>query len=483
MILLLTAIGHAAPRGAESAPAPRGLEQAYARRVAVVVGIDHYPDDDSIPDLRYAAKDARDMAGVLRDPRWGDFDQTIELIGGYISQEAFWSALEAATATLNQEDTFVLYFAGHGTLELTASGTRLYLLPSDGQLSAPARTSIALQEVEDYVAALPARQRVVMVDACHSISTDARATLSAETRRQLAGLRGVVPSPPPRDVSASEVFLYAAAHSQPAQEDEELQNGVYTHFLLRALRGEADANRDGLVEVMELHDWVSARTEAHTGGLQVPQVQSRTVGREAIFLSGDASMRERAEETYRRRLAAMAETSSGDVRGATLTAPRRLRPEVQAGYRYLIVPAQDAAQAQALGAPIPAHDLHIGTSLRLSPGSGELLPLVVGTIGLAGLSQDALAPEVAGLLGVSHRRLDLGVGLRWSPLDGYGRPWHGLASAGLSPTLGRLELPVTLSVAADADGFVQPGISAGLRAARQAAQSSASVTSPITTSR
>ena len=56
--------------------------------------------------------------------------------------------------------------------------------------------------------------------------------------------------------------------------------------------------------------------------------------------------------------------------------------------------------------------------VTIAAATAKLLPLVVGTIGLAGLSQDALTPEVAGLLGVSHRRLDLGVGIdEWQRQD------------------------------------------------------------------
>ena len=66
-----------------------------------------------------------------------------------------------------------------------------------------------------------AGKRVVLVDACHSVTADARASVSPRTQDALAQLRGPPPSPARRDVSTSEIFLYAAAHSQPASEREE----------------------------------------------------------------------------------------------------------------------------------------------------------------------------------------------------------------------------------------------------------------------
>jgi len=473
-------IALAAPRGAESAPAPAGLEEAYARRVAMIVGIDGYPDDPAVPDLRYAEQDARDIAAVLRDPDAGAFDHTIELIGGYVSQQAFWNSLEAATATLQREDTFVLYFAGHGTLELTPDGTQLYLLASDGVLDDPSRTGISLADVEDFVERLPARQRVMVVDACHSVAEDARSALTRQTEELLASFRGVVPSPKARDVSASEVFLYAAAHSQPAQEDPELENGVYTHFLVRGLQGEADENADGLVEVMELHAWVAAKTEAHTGGLQIPQVQARTVGREVIFLAGDKALRAGAEEVYRRRLEAMEPQALEGARGGDATRTMdpveppppertgrfRLVPfhGLRVGYAYVNTPAAVLAAANAAGVEVNPNYLLLGYELnqRLD-GGGWLNLLLIENVLVAGLNQSVVRPQVNVLTAVDIRNfLEIGVGADWGPSDPQGRPWHMITGIGITPEVGNVNWPIHAIYMPDVDGYWRVGLTSGI---------------------
>jgi hypothetical protein len=456
---LASGLATAAPRGAEVAGAPAGLSRAFSRRVALVVGINDYGTDPSIADLRYAEKDAQDIAAVLSEPRFGDFDEAI-LLTGTVTKAAFWRALAEATEGLGAQDTFILYFAGHGTLELTASGTALYLMPSDGRIDDPARSGISLEAVEDAVAALPARQRVVMVDACHSITADARSSVSDETRAQLARLRGTAPSPAPRDVSTSEVFLYAAAHNQPAQEDSDLKNGVYTHFLLRALQGEADLNGDSLVEVMELHNWVSERTERHTSGQQIPQVQARTVGREAIFLSGDALDRVRAEELYRRRLLRLGGTAPGVSRGLTVDPGRTSwgLHGLQVGYEYRLTSAQHRAQAEALGEALVPHRAEVGYALRQRPGSGALRPLLIEEFAVTGLTT---SPEVrlSALAGASlQKRLSLAAGARWSPDVGL-RP---AAVLGFSPTAGgRVDLPMWLTFDAGDDAYWSMGLVVG----------------------
>ncbi|MFH1467843.1 MAG: hypothetical protein ABIO70_25890, partial [Pseudomonadota bacterium] len=87
-----------------------------------------------------------------------------------------------------------------------------------------------------------------------------------------------------------------AHHNQPAIEDEHLANGVYTHFFVEALGGAGDADGDGLVDVLEAHDWARDHTLEYTGGVQVPWVQATTVGRESIFLAGDPGRRRAAEQ-------------------------------------------------------------------------------------------------------------------------------------------------------------------------------------------
>ena len=81
-------------------------------------------------------------------------------------------------------------------------------------------------------------------------------------------------------------------------EDPNLGNGVYTHFLLQALTDgadDADLDGDGLVDVVEAHDYARDGTIRYTRGLQVPRAEYRLVGHEEIFLAGDVSARHAAE--------------------------------------------------------------------------------------------------------------------------------------------------------------------------------------------
>ena len=279
-----------------------GLDAVYApRRVAVVVGVQDYADP-ALAGLRFPAKDAQDMGRVLEDPDYGGFDRVFVIEGQQsTTAEGIAHAIDVATADLQRDDTFLLYLSGHGTLTIDAAqGSRLWFLPSDGKLGDPEHTGISVADLEEQVNGLGARRRVLIMDTCHNGRTDSKSAVNAPTAKLIQGFRGEPPAPRSLlAVSESEARLFAAQYYQPAMEDGELENGVYTHFLLAALTDQAaaaDLDRDGLVDVAEAHDYARDRTIRYTGGLQVPRAEYRIVGREEIYLSGDPNRRTHAEK-------------------------------------------------------------------------------------------------------------------------------------------------------------------------------------------
>jgi hypothetical protein len=268
--------------------------------VAVLVGVQDY-SDPALQGLKFPEKDARDLGSVLGSADGGGFDRVFVISGHDATTRAgLLHALDVATADLQRDDTFLLYLSGHGTLEIDpVQGSELFFLPSDGRLDAPETTGLKVADVEELVHELPARRRVLILDTCHNGRAGSRSAVSAPTQQLLSGFRGEPPAPRGgHDVSESEARLYAAQFWQPAMEDATLQNGVYTHFLIDALTGarsKADLDEDGLVDVMEAHQYARDRTMTWTGGLQIPRAEYRIVGREEIFLGGAQGLRNAAE--------------------------------------------------------------------------------------------------------------------------------------------------------------------------------------------
>ncbi|MCB9761990.1 MAG: caspase family protein [Alphaproteobacteria bacterium] len=348
-LLLLTAAALAGtPRGVETGvTAPEGYHQAAApRRVALVVGVNTY-DDAALGDLTFAAKDARDVGAALADPGVGGFE--VLLLDGEVQGDALLAAFDQITATLQRDDTFLFYFAGHGTLDIEDNRSALYLLPSDAtllqstdsveELEARKERWLSIDALERRVEALPAHSRVVIIDACHNGT--GRSQLSPYTTQTQSTLRGA--APPPEDTLSpqrSDAWLFAAYFNQPAREDEALENGVFTHFLVEALRERGDMDGDGLVNVDELHTYVAHQTVAFTGNAQTPWIRTTEVGRSEIYLAGDPTVRGRAERAILYDPGSLPQGTQtrvdGAARGVGGVAPGWHRVEVTRGDEVLV---------------------------------------------------------------------------------------------------------------------------------------------------
>jgi uncharacterized caspase-like protein len=374
------------------------LDAVYApRRVALLLGVQEYADPQ-LQGLRYAAKDARDLGAVLSDPALGGFDQVHVIEGRYrTTASAIKQAISEATADLQRDDTFLLYISGHGTLTIDPlGGSNLYLLPSDGDLDSPETTGVPVAWLEEVVNALPARRRVLILDTCHN--GRARSALSVSTSSALQNLRGEAPAP--RDIleiSESEARLYAAEFHQPAMEDPNLENGVYTHFLISALtdaRGSADLDADGLVDVVEAHDFAMDATIRHTGGAQMPRAEYRITGREKIYLSGDPASRSTAEHALLSAYNQILRSASlfidgvprGPVVGVHVVEPGSHQIELQSADGHTLVSERVRVAA---GTTTPIEDLLRGDTPRWMFSTGVTLR--------TGAGQDYFHPVAAEL--------------------------------------------------------------------------------------
>jgi hypothetical protein len=315
---------------------------------------------------------------------------------------------------LHPDDTFMVYFAGHGTLDLTSAGTQHHLLTSESSLSAAAETGIPRALLEERLDGLSARRRVVVLDTC--FSGGGRSQLAPETLRALQQLRGPAPAPDAPRFSRYEAWLFAAVHHQPAQEDPELGNGVYTHHLIQGLEGPADYDGDGLVDVLEAHQWALEGTLAHTGGSQVPLVYTERAGRSDIFLSGDPRRRSQAEWAVLSldRLPAGAELRvDGVLRRGGSVAPGRHHIQVQQAGDTLLDERLDlrAGDWLDLGERVASGGLG-----GLAPSWRFQLQARLGAEGFWGKTALAGGLEIQVRLG---RRLWLGAGAgsSWVPYD------------------------------------------------------------------
>lgn len=274
------------------AATPADVAQAFeGRRFALLVGIDRAGDERWRP-LRFAAKDAADFAAVLKDPALGAYARVTVLTR---PEETTAAALREAVRALaaqatRPDDVVVLYVSAHGTLAHDTKGQlRRYLVTSDAEFHRVAETALPVDEVLSAVGVTASRRRVVVLATCHS--GGGKSALPDEVAGELASLKGPGLLRPLEDVSRASIVLSASDWSEPAREDEGLQNDVYTHFLVRALGGVGDRNGDGAVSATEAHDFARRQTWDFSRGRQRPSAELVEVGADPVILSGRVSAR------------------------------------------------------------------------------------------------------------------------------------------------------------------------------------------------
>lgn len=257
---------------------------ARPRRVALLVGIDHV-DDPMWPALRFAAKDARDLATVLRDPAVGAFDEVVVLgRADETGRDQLLAAVRAlAGPAPRADDTVVVFFSGHGSLAQTPRGDlERVIIARDTRKEALLATGLRLADLLEAFEALPSRRKALVLATCHS--GGGKGLVTPDVSRLLQGQKGTLA--PLETVSHAALVLSASDLGQPAREDDRLENDVYTHYLVEALARGADANGDGAVTATEAHDWARRRTYEFTGGRQVPTLEAAVVGADPVVLAG-----------------------------------------------------------------------------------------------------------------------------------------------------------------------------------------------------
>ncbi|MET0554100.1 MAG: caspase family protein [Vicinamibacteria bacterium] len=244
---------------------------APVRRLALVVGANQGAAD-RVP-LRYAVADAERFADlvshiggvalqdrvVLRDPSRRAFTEALGTVGARVGE---------ARAGASRVEV-VVYFSGH------ADDRGLML----------GRETVPYRELRDSIQALRADVGITILDACAS---------GAITRLKGGTGHPAFLSASPGDVQGY-AFLTSSSETEAAQESERLGGSFFTHALVSALRGAADATGDGRVTPNEAYQFAFHETLAQTTstehGAQHPSYDIKMSG------SGDVVMTDLRDTT------------------------------------------------------------------------------------------------------------------------------------------------------------------------------------------
>lgn len=252
--------------------------QATANLYLFAIGINQY--QNSKYNLRYGKSDAEAVVRTLETRGKGIFGTIIkrEIYDGEATKSAILKQLQDLTEIIRSQDVFVFYYAGHGTMsEGTDKETGMFYLAltdvtqlygNDEMLKS---RGISAVEMKDLCSRIKAQKQAVIIDACQSgVAVEAFALRGASEEKAILQLAR----------SAGVVVLASTGSEQYASEFKDLNHGVFTYALLKAIDGEADGSpKDGKITVKELeayiNDQVPVLTKQYRGSAQYPNCYSR----------------------------------------------------------------------------------------------------------------------------------------------------------------------------------------------------------------
>lgn len=247
------------------------------------IGIDQFADNKY--NLQYSAKDIRDLAKKLKE-KYKD-DIIIDTLFNENVTVANVKALKQKLQQTTENDKVIVAYSGHGML---SKDYDYYLSTYSVNFEKPEQNGLPYDELENLLDSIPARKKLMLIDACHSgeIDKEDLVTLNATSDSLIKGLKPIAYKKEGHlglknsfelmqslfvnvGKSTGATVVSAAAGTQFALERNDLKNGVFTYSIIEAM------NKYPTLKISELKKIVGQRVEELTKGLQKPTSRNETI--------------------------------------------------------------------------------------------------------------------------------------------------------------------------------------------------------------
>jgi len=243
---------------------------------AAVIGINEYPNARN---LKYAVNDALAFKHYLKNYIGLPEDHIFFLSNQNATRDNIQSLLGTKLKRkASKEDTVIIFYAGHGAVETDPTnpdgdGFEKYLLPYDADLNDLYTTSISMDEVRKIFTRIRADRLIFIADTCYSGASGGRTMVASKTRANLSDkfyeriAKG-----------KGRVIISSCSANEVSKEDDNLQHGIFSYYMLEGLKGRADQDGDGIITVSELFSYISRKVPQASGQDQHPVKKGETEG-------------------------------------------------------------------------------------------------------------------------------------------------------------------------------------------------------------
>lgn len=145
---------------------------APAKTYFIGIGINNYSAHSSFVDLSYCVKDIRDLSAALKQK----FNNNIvidTLMNESATKESILG-LKQKLMNTSVNDKVIVSFSGHGMVD-PQHPDDFYFVTGNTNANDPAENGISYTQLEDLLDSIPARKKLMLLDACHSGESDGSA--------------------------------------------------------------------------------------------------------------------------------------------------------------------------------------------------------------------------------------------------------------------------------------------------------------------
>ena len=217
---------------------------------ACIIGIASYTH---MPSLKYTDDDAYHLYAFLKSPEGGALkdDNITTLIDDAASKNNIIYALETITEKADANDVVIVYLSGHG---LEGS-----YIPSDFD---GFNNNLPYSDILRIIDASAAKHKVCIADACYSGSMYASKHINYQGFESYYSQFS--------SLSGGTAFLTSSKSEEVSLEYSGLRHGVFSHFLIEGLKGNADSNNNNVVTINELFKYIHNGVRVYTNSQQTP---------------------------------------------------------------------------------------------------------------------------------------------------------------------------------------------------------------------
>ena len=278
---------------------------------AVAMGVSQYDRPEWC--LKYAAKDATDLIGKLKEKAGSAYSEVKPLLltDKDVTKDSVAKIKEFLSgATI--DDTVLIFMAGHGLLD---DKYDYYFGTTDIDPAKPSERGMPYEAIDNILAEVPSLKKALLMDTCHAgeldedekkdlAASDGSATpagipaaatnsspLAGKVAMRSIGTRGMTVKAVEGAKGKSDWYeklqdmfvdlrrgsgatvISSSQGAEYAFESSEQSNGLFTYSLMEALDGKATPNKDGQITISTVGDYVKKRVQDLTKGKQNPNLR------------------------------------------------------------------------------------------------------------------------------------------------------------------------------------------------------------------